>query len=247
MRLGGSRGALLGLLLLLAPLAARPEPETPPAPASEPAAPDEAQAAADEARPAETAPEDEAAPASAEAPAEEAEPQAPPPRVPYESVDPGDRRGRTFDPAELRTDTHEPSFGSHTEDLGEHRGDSRELRELSRPPGPLPPEEKEEVPAPLRIRRPPGETALRDAPLGVRLCDAERELDHARRERLDAVAAYKRARRAEYPRGDAKALVVQRRELTARRLERAEAALDALLAEAAEQGVDFDAAECPTG
>jgi hypothetical protein len=41
--------------------------------------------------------------------------------------------------------------------------------------------------------------------------------------------------------------VVQRRALPARRLERAEAALDALLAEAAEQGVEFDAAECPTG
>jgi hypothetical protein len=243
---------LLGLLLLLGPLAARPETAPEPAPpAAEQASPGEAARAvvAEDPEagplPAEDAQDEEAAGSPTENPPGEAEPE--PPRVPYESVDPGDRRGRTFDPAELRTDTREPSFGSHTEELGDHRGDSRELRELSRPPGPLPPEEEEKVPAPLRIRRPPGDTALRAAPLGVRLCDAERELEHARRERVDAVADYKRARRAEYPRGDAKALVVQRRELTGRRLERAEAALDALLGEAAEQGVEFDPAECPTG
>ena len=188
-----------------------------------------------------------AAPAPAEEQAEaETEPEAAPARVPYEAVYPRDRRGRTIDPAELRSDPSEPSFGPHTDDLDEHRGDSRELRELSRRPGPLPPEEEEEFPAPLRLRRPPGEEPLRDAPLAARLCGAEDDLAHARAQLVDAVAAYKRARRAEYPRGDNKFLVVKRRELAVNRLGRAEAALDALLAEADEQGVAFDPADCPS-
>lgn len=233
-RSGGAVRRLAARGLLAALLAAAPAgAEGPPGPAegsAEAPGPDEA----------------EAAPAAVPAEGEEApEPEAAPRRPRYESVDPGDRRGRTFDPAELRTDSSEPSFGAATEDLGEHRGETWELRELSRPPGPREPEPEVEVPAPLRLRRPPGEELPRSAPLPVRLCDAEEELAHARLQRLDAVAAYKRARRAEYPRGDAKALVVKRRELTGNRLGRAEGALDALLDEAAEQGVDFDPAECP--
>lgn len=235
--LRGSRQALLALLLL-APLPARaedPEPAEPaPAEAQEPG-PAEAQEPA-------PADEQESAPADAQ---ESAEPEAAPPRVPYQAVDPDDRRGRTIDPAELRTDMREPGFTSRTGELGEHPGGSRELRELSRPPGPLPHAKKEKVPGPLRLRRPPGEDPLRGAPLAVRLCEAEGDLTHARGQLVDAVAAYKRARRAEYPHGNAKALVVKRRELAGRRLGRAEAALDALLAEAAEQGVEFDPAECP--
>jgi hypothetical protein len=242
----GAREALLALLLLVSPGVGAADP------APEEAAP--SAVASPEAQPelrADPRPEPEAeAPPEAEAEGEagaEALAEPAPPRPRYEAVDPGERRGRTLDPGELRTDTREPSFGSHTEDLGEHRGDSRPLRELSRPPGPRPPEEEEEVPAPLRLRRAPGEELPSSAPLAARLCDAEQDLRYARAEQLDAVAAYKRARRAEYPRGDAKALVVQRRELAGRRLARAEAALDALLAEAGEQGVDFDAAECRSG
>jgi len=243
-----SRGALLALLLLASPGAAAADPapeEAAPSAVASPEAQPEPRADLQPEPQAEAPPEAEAG-EEAEAEADAlAEPAAPRPR--YEAADPGDRRGRTFDPGELRTDTREPSFGSHTEDLGEHRGDSRPLRELSRPPGPRPPEEEEAVPAPLRLRRAPGEELPSSAPLAARLCDAEQDLRHARAELLDAIAAYKRARRAEYPRGDAKALVVQRRELAGRRLARAEAALDALLAEAGEQGVDFDAAECRSG
>jgi hypothetical protein len=244
--LRGSRGALLAVLLL-ASSAARAE--DPAAGVPQAIAPPEARPGAEARAAPEAAPEAEPeAPPEGEAEAPpEAEPAPAPPKPRYEAADPGDRRGRTFDPGELRTDTREPSFGSHTEDLGEHRGDSRALRELSRPPGPRPPEEEEEVPAPLRLRRAPGEELPSSAPLAARLCDAEQDLIHARGELLDAVAAYKRARRAEYPRGDAKALVVQRRELAGRRLARAEAAKDALLAEADEQGVEFDAAECRSG
>jgi hypothetical protein len=243
-RAPGSREALLAVLLLASPGAgaADPAPEeaAPSAVASPDAQPDPRTDLRPEAQ--------EEGPPEAEAQGEsDVEAEAAPPRPRYEAADPGDRRGRTLDPGELRTDTREPSFGSHTEDLGEHRGDSRALRELSRPPGPRPPEEEEEVPAPLRLRRAPGEELPSSAPLAARLCDAEQDLLHARAELLDAVAAYKRARRAEYPRGDAKALVVQRRELAGRRLARAEAALDALLAEAGEPGVEFAAAECRSG
>jgi hypothetical protein len=237
-----ARGALLALLLLASPGAAAADPAPEGAAPSAAASPEQPDPGAD--LPPETqadAPPESEAQGEAEALAE------PAPRPRYEAADPGDRRGRTFDPGELRTDTREPSFGPHSEDLGEHRGDSRPLRELSRPPGPRPPEEEEEVPAPLRLRRPPGDEPPASAPLAARLCDAEQDLVHARAQLVDAVAAYKRARRAEYPRGDAKALVVQRRELAGRRLARAEAALDALLAEAAEQGVEFDAAECRSG
>jgi hypothetical protein len=180
--------------------------------------------------------------------AEDAESPAEPRRVPYEAAGPSERRGRTYDVDEMRTETGEPSFGAPTSDLDQHEGEARPLRDLSRPPGPKPQDPAKaapEVPAPLRLRRRPGELPGADDPLVARLCEAEREHAHAEREFREAVRAYKRARRDEYPRGDAKYLVVQRRALAEKRLARAAEARGLLLGEAAEQALDFDPAECP--
>lgn len=185
---------------------------------------------------------------AATARAEEPEAAPAPERVPYEAVGPSERRGRTFGVDEMQTETGEPSFGGYTSDLDQHEGEAQELRTLSRPPGPKPvdpAQEPLEVPAPLRLRRRPGEAPPPSAPLALRLCEADRERAHAEREERAAVRAYKRARRDEYPRGDAKALVVQRRDLAAQRLARAEEAWRLLLGEAAEQEIEFDAAACP--
>jgi len=182
-------------------------------------------------------------PAHAEDPESPAEPR----RTPYEAASPSDRRGRTYDVDEMLTETGEPSFGAPTRDLEQHEGESRPLRDLSRPPGPKPQDPAKaapEVPAPLRLRRRPGEPPRTDDPLVARLCEAEREHAHADREFRDAVRAYKRARRDEYPRGDAKYLVVRRRALAEKRLARAAEARGLLLGEAAEQSLDFDPAEC---
>jgi hypothetical protein len=200
---------------------------------------------------AEEAPADagaEAPPAEAPADASEkpaAEPEAPPPRKPYETVGPSERRGRTFDPGTMRTETSDPPSGARTHDPDEHPGDARELDEVSRSPGPRPDvAEPPEIPAPLRLRRPLGEEPPDGAPLPERLCESERDLAHARVAFTDAVRAYKRARREEYPRGDAKYLVVEHRAIAQRRLRRAEDAHAALLAEAETRSFDFDPAAC---
>lgn len=165
-------------------------------------------------------------------------------RVPYEAASPSERQGRSYEIEELRSEPRDPSFGNHTEDLDEHVGETRPLGELTRPPGPKPETPPREIPGPLRLRRVPGEEPEPGLPLAERLCEAERELAHARGEFDDAVRAYKRARRDEYPRGDAKALVVKRRSLAQERLARAEEARSALLDEAAQQDFDFDSTAC---
>jgi hypothetical protein len=178
--------------------------------------------------------------------AEEDAPPAPA-RAPYEAAGPSERRGRTFEVGDRLTETGEPSFGGHTRDLDQHEGEARLLEEVSRPPGPRPrdPESELEVPAPLRLRRRPGEGPAPGEPVALRLCEADRERRHAEQEHRSAVRAYKRARRDEYPRGEAKLLVVQRRELAGRRLARAEETWRLLLDEAAEQEVEFDPGACP--
>ena len=67
----------------------------------------------------------------------------------------------------------------------------------------------------------------------------------AKRELRDAVRAYKRARRGEYPHGREKWLVLERREIAIRRAARADAQWQTLASEAATARVDFDTAECP--
>jgi hypothetical protein len=59
------------------------------------------------------------------------------------------------------------------------------------------------------------------------------------------VRAYKRARRGEYPHGQAKWLVVERRDIAVRRVERADAEWEVVRAEAETSRFDFDASECP--
>lgn len=167
-------------------------------------------------------------------------------RTPYEAATPSERRGRTYEIEELRTEAGDPSFGNHTKDLDDHLGETRPLGELTRPPGPKPETPPREIPGPLRLRRLPGDQPAPGTPLAERLCEAEREHTHASREFDDAVRAYKRARRDEYPRGDAKALVVQRRSLAQDRLARAEQARSTLLDEAADQNLDFDPTTCNT-
>lgn len=162
------------------------------------------------------------------------------------SADPGERSGRTSDPGEHAAETREPSFGGRTVDLGERPGASRALRDVSRPPGPKPAPADGETggPADLRLHRRPGEGAGREAPLPERYCSAEADLEHARRERERALRDYKRMRRDGYPRGPAKALLLERRDLSARSLRRAEAARTALLAEAGEEGMELDPTAC---
>jgi hypothetical protein len=183
----------------------------------------------------------------AAAPAEEAPEAQAPARAPYEAAGPSERRGRSFDVDEMQAESAEPSFGGRTRDLEQHVGEARPVGELSRRPGPKPVDPAapaEEIPAPLRLRRTPGEAPAAGDPLVARLCEAELEHAHAGREFRSAVRAYKRARRDEYPRGDAKALVVQRRALAGKRMERAAQARELLLGEAAEQELAFDPASC---
>jgi hypothetical protein len=219
----GAAGLLAGALLL--PAAAPAEEPEPGAPGARPERPAGEDAASEGGEPA-------------------AEPE-PAPRKPYESVGPSERRGRTFDPGELRSETSDPAFGARSHELDEHPGSTRPLEEVSRSPGPR--EEEREplpVPAPLRIRRPLGEAPPADAPLPDRLCESERDLAHARLAFAEAVRAYKRARRDEYPRGDHKFLVVEHRAIAQRRLRRAEAAHAALLSEAEAKSFDFEPTEC---
>lgn len=179
--------------------------------------------------------------------AAEPEPLAEPERVPYEALGPSERRGRTIDLDELEAKTGPPSFGGQTHDLEEFSGESHALDALSRPPGPRPPKapgEELEVPAPLKLRRLPGDGPGDDAPLAMRLCDADRERTFATRELRDAVAAYKRARRSEYPRGDAKWLVVERRDRAVRHAARAGDDWQHLMAEAEAQAYEYDATRC---
>jgi hypothetical protein len=195
---------------------------------------------------------DEAPDAGAEDPADEkpaeAEP-APAPRPAYRSLDPAERQGRTFDPGERKGETSEPVYQDRTSTPGEHVGETRPLDDLARSPGPQPPpaDAPPRIPAPLRLRREPGQELPAGASLEDQLCEAEREFDFDKREAERAVRAYKRARREEYPRGNAKYLVVQRRDITLRRLERSRVALEATRAEADDQGVELDPEACPRG
>jgi hypothetical protein len=169
--------------------------------------------------------------------------------APYQASEPGERSGRTVDPGTRAAETSEPSFGAATLDLDARPGASRELHEVARPPGPkpVPPADETEGPAFLRLPRRPGEGASAERSLSERLCVAEQDLDHARREHERALRDYKRMQHGGYPRGPAKLLVIEHRDLTGRRLERAEKARDALLAEASEQGLELDPDACGTG
>lgn len=174
-------------------------------------------------------------------------PDSAPERPAYQPVGPSERRGRTTDleDAEGASGTPRPATGGG--DPGDFSGETRTLDEMSRSPGPNRKKadwEVEQIPGPLRIRRLPGEGPPPDAPLHVRLCDAEEGRTFAERELRDAVRAYKRARRGEYPHGRAKWLVVERRDIAIRRAARADAEVAALRVEAETARVDFDAAEC---
>jgi hypothetical protein len=162
------------------------------------------------------------------------------------SVDPGERSGRTVDPGARGAESREPSFEGQALDPKERRGAARELREVARPPGPRPaaPVDETEGPAYLRLPRRPGETPGPGAQLDERYCIAAHDLAHAQREHERALRDYKRMQRDGHPRGPARALIVERRELSARRLERAEEGQSALLAEAGAQGVELDASAC---
>jgi hypothetical protein len=171
-----------------------------------------------------------------------------PKRPGYEAVGPSERRGRTIDleDAEALPGEAQPATGGG--DPGDFPGETRTLEEMSRPPGPDRKKaewEVEEIPWPLKIRRLPGTGPPPDAPLEVRLCDVEEAAAFADRELRDAVRAYKRARRGEYPRGRDKWLVIERRDIAVRRVARADAEREALLAEAEARHLDFDAASCP--
>jgi hypothetical protein len=174
------------------------------------------------------------------------EPDATPQRPAYQPVGPGERRGRTIDleDAESTPGLPQPATG----DGDPVSGETRTLEEMSRSPGPTRKKaewEIEEIPGPLKLRRLPGEGPPPDAPLLVRLCDADAGRTFAQRELRDAVRAYKRARRGEYPHGKAKWLVVERRDIAVRRVERADAEWEVLRTEAETSRFDFDASECP--
>jgi len=181
--------------------------------------------------------------------AEGAEAPAPTPRPAYEPKDPDERSGRSASPDERPAASRDPRFQGETRDLEQHRGESRPLGALAhspraRDPEPSQPKAKE-VPR-FELRRPPSEEPrTADAPLPLRLCEAERDAEQARGEREAAILAYKRARRKDYPHGDAKALVLQRRDLAESRLVRAEGTLAAVRSEAAAHGVELDPSQCP--
>jgi hypothetical protein len=192
--------------------------------------------------------EDEPAARDAGSPvADGPEPDATPQRPAYQPVGPGERRGRTTDLDDARSTPGLPQPATGGGDPGDFSGETRTLDEMSRPPGPTRKKaewEVEEIPGPLKLRRLPGEGPPPDAPLAVRLCDAEAGRAFAQRELVDAVRAYKRARRGDYPHGAAKWLVVERRNIAVRRAARADAEVAALRAEAETARVDYDAAEC---
>jgi hypothetical protein len=166
----------------------------------------------------------------------------------YQAVGPSERRGRTIDlnDAEATPGVPQPASGGGSPN--DFPGESRTLEEMSRRPGPDRKKadwEIEDVPGPLKIRRLPGTGPPADAPLLVRLCDAEDSHAFAERELRDAVRAYKRARRGEYPRGRDKWLVLTRRDIAVRRAARADADRAALLVEAEAAHLDFESNECP--
>ena len=175
------------------------------------------------------------------------EPDAKPERPAYQPVGPTERRGRTIDLDDAQSTPGLPQPATGGGDPGDFSGETRTLEEMSRSPGPTRKKaewEVEEIPGPLKLRRLPGTGPPPDAPLDVRLCDADAGRTFAQRELKDAVRAYKRARRGEYPHGEAKWLVVERRDIAVRRAERADAEWQALRAEAETARVDFDASEC---
>jgi hypothetical protein len=165
----------------------------------------------------------------------------------YQPVGPSERRGRTT-PLDETVEPGTPRPASGGGDPNDFSGDTIDLDDLCPPPGPTR-EPKDlvqvRIPGPVKLRRLPSEAPPPDAPLLVRLCDADETRTFAKRELKDAVRAYKRARRGEYPRGRDKWLVVTRRDIAVRRADRAEAEWTAMLAEASTAHVDFDPAECP--
>jgi hypothetical protein len=192
--------------------------------------------------------EEPAAPDPSSPIADGPEPDATPERPAYQPVGPGERRGRTTDLEEVESTPGLPQPATGGGDPGDFPGETRTLEEMSRSPGPTRKKadwEKEDVPGPLKLRRLPGDGPPPDAPLLVRLCDADAARTFAQRELKDAVRAYKRARRGDYPHGEAKWLVVERRDIAVRRAARADAEVAALREEAETARVDYDAAECP--
>ena len=198
-----------------------------------------------------------AAPARATDPAPAARPAeepAPVPERPYGSSDLDRLRGASVGLDERGAATSEPDFGAETQDPGALRGRPKPLDALSHPPEGRAPEATGDGagaarrgPPPLRLRQRPDVAAPAERTWAERLCDAERNVAFARREQRDAVRAYKRARRDEYPRGGARALIVEHRELATRRLARAEADRAALLAEAEAQDLDAESSACRRG
>jgi len=179
------------------------------------------------------------------------------PARPHRSSELDRHRGESVDLDARSATTSAPDFGAEARDPGALPGRAKPLDAVARPPdgrdpGPRedaePREGSEDAPppglAPLRLRRRPDVAAPAERSLAERLCVAERDLAFARREHRDAVRAYKRARREEYPRGANRALVVEHRALAGRRLERAEAERDALLAEAETQNLDPTTTPC---
>lgn len=178
-----------------------------------------------------------------------AAPARPPSEPPYGSSDLDRLRAETSSPEAHRAEPSDPDFGAGTRDPAALRGRARPLGEVSHPPrGRAPGEREEEAapagPAPLRLRRRPDAAATAGLGLAERVCVAARDAAHERDEQRQALRAYKRARRDEYPRGGARALVVEHRDIATRRLERAEAELARLLAEARAQDVDPASLPC---
>src|SRR5688572_26624710 len=144
-----------------------------------------------------------AMPARAEAPARHdptspiadgPEPDATPERPAYQPVGPNERRGRTIDLDDAQSTPGLPQPATGGGDPGDFSGETRTLEEMSRSPGPTRKKaewEVEEIPGPLKLRRLPGEGPPSDAPLDVRLCDAEAGRTFAQRELENAVRAYK--------------------------------------------------------
>lgn len=189
------------------------------------------------------------------------------PAPPYGASDLDRHRGESVDLDARAATTSAPDFDDETKDPGSLSGSTKPLDAVSRPAGGRDPEAREDAtpreraddaaegaqprdpapppgPAPLRLRRRPDVAAAAERTLSERLCAAERDVRFARREHEEATRAYKRARRDEYPRGAHRALVVEHRALSARRLERAEAERDALHAEADTQQLDPAASPC---
>jgi|GEM_PF-6893283 len=161
------------------------------------------------------------------------------------------RQAEPVAPAERRAEPAPPDYGAADAlDPDARAGGSRPLDAVAHPPRSRAPEARDRdapaaiPPGALRLPRRPDVAAAADLSLAERLCRAERDLAHARRAGREAVIAYKRARRDEYPRGGRRALLVEQRALTTRRLERAQAVRDALAAEAEAEGLDLDDDPC---